>query len=42
MLFPSTDAQTGIGQHGFLNTLAATWLAIQQASVTDITSVLNS
>jgi len=39
---PSTDAHTGIRQHGFLNTLAATWLAIQEASTHDITSVLNS
>lgn len=39
---PSTDAHSGIRQHGFLNTLAATWMAIQGASRPDITTLLDS
>jgi len=39
---PAPDATTGISQHGFLNTLSATWLAIQEASINEIAGVLNS
>jgi hypothetical protein len=39
---PSADPRTGVRQHGFLNTLAATWMFLQGAPLPDVITVLDS
>ncbi|HVQ18384.1 MAG TPA: hypothetical protein VMT27_05030 [Actinomycetes bacterium] len=39
---PYEDADNGITQHGFVNTLAATWAAIDGAEVDTLTSLLST